>query len=466
PLTVVAQEEVLSLSLEQSMTLLQQENKNLQIAGKGVEWARSEQQKLQSFWYPSLFASGAFVHLSNPVEARQPLNQFTDPAKDYLHSILPDDRLISSLLDKIGSYTLTFPLVAQNITSVDANLTWPLFTGGKRIYAAKIGKAMVQAAEVNRNQVDAAQQTLLIQNYFALRLGQRVEEVRTATYASLQTHYSQALKLEQNGMINRAECLLAEVSRDEAKRELESSRKELKVARQALKSLIGLSPEQEVSTTTPLFINTLLPPIDDFRTLVPGGNYMVNQLKLQEAIAGHEGKIARSAYMPNIALFGKQTLYAHGVDKYLMPRTMVGVGFTWTLFDGLDREKRIKQAKLTVQSLSLGRQQAVTDLEVAIDKFYSQLQNALDDVAALRTTVRMSDELLRIRKRSFQEGMATSAEVVDAEVMLTKVRVAMLLAYYAYDVALINLLTVCGTPQDFASYRHGAQTEQTVFTNE
>ena len=143
-----------------------------------------------------------------------------------------------------------------------------------------------------------------------------------------------------------------------------------------------------------------------------------------------------------------------------MPRTMVGVGFTWNIFDGLNREKTIRQAKIASQSLRLGKEKAITDLEVGIDKFYSQLQNALDNVKALDTTIEMSRELVRVRKKSFQEGMATSTEVVDAEVMLAKVKTAFLLAYYQYDVALINLLSVCGTPEQFHQYKMEGKTEE------
>ena len=64
----------------------------------------------------------------------------------------------------------------------------------------------------------------------------------------------------------------------------------------------------------------------------------------------------------------------------------------------------------------------------------------------------MSKELVRIRKKSFTEGMATSTEVIDAEVMLSKVQIASLLAYYQYDVALINLLSACGIPDTFYQY--------------
>lgn len=454
-----AQTEPMDLSLEQSLTLLRSENKSLRIAGKEVELAKNEHQKLNAFWYPTISAAGAYVHMSNPIEVRQSLNQFTDPAKEYVHSILPNDQFISSLLDKIGQNTLTLPLISQNVTSIDANLTWPIFTGGKRIYAGKIDKKLVSVAEVNREQVSANQQALLIESYFGLRLGQRVVEVKTETYNSLKIHYDQALKLEQQGMINRAERLVAQVSMEEAKRELESARKDLEVASQALKSLINIGEEQVIRTTTSLFINESIPSANYFKEMIPFNNYLVNQLKLQENIAGDQLKIGRSGYLPNIALIGKQTLYADGVDKYLMPRTMIGVGFTWNIFDGLDREKRIRQARLTSQSLAIGKEKAVTDLQVGVDKFYSQMQNAMDNVKALNTTLEMSNELVRIREKSFKEGMATSSDVVDAEVVLSKVKTAFLLAYYQYDVALANLLSICGIPEAFHQYRMDGKTE-------
>ena len=459
PAFASAQTEPMDLSLEQSLTLLQSENKSLRIAGKEVELAKNEHQKLNAFWYPTISAAGAYVHMSNPVEVHQSLNQFTDPAKEYVHSILPNDQFISSLLDKIGQNTLTLPLISQNVTSIDANLTWPIFTGGKRIYASKIGKKLVSVAEVNREQVSANQQALLIESYFGLRLGQRVVEVKAETYNSLKTHYDQALKLEQQGMINRAERLVAQVSMEEAKRELESARKDLEVASQALKSLINIGEEQEIRTTTSLFINESIPSANYFKEMIPFNNYLVNQLKLQENIAGDQLKIGRSGYLPNIALIGKQTLYADGLDKYLMPRTMIGVGFTWNIFDGLDREKRIRQARLTSQSLAIGKEKAVSDLQVGVDKFYSQMQNAMDNVKALNTTLEMSNELVRIREKSFKEGMATSSDVVDAEVVLSKVKTAFLLAYYQYDVALANLLSICGIPETFHQYRMDGKTE-------
>ena len=92
------------------------------------------------------------------------------------------------------------------------------------------------------------------------------------------------------------------------------------------------------------------------------------------------------------------------------------------------------------------------DLAVGVDKLYTQLEKAQDNVKALNATIALSEELVRIRKKSFTEGMATSTEVID-ETMLASVKVARLAAYYEYDVALMNLLSLCGTPEQFANYQ-------------
>lgn len=460
---LLAQENTVELSLEQSTDRLRNRNKSLQIADKNIEWTRAEQQRLNAFWYPNLSAAGAYVHMSNKIEVKEPLNQLTDPVKDFVHSVLPDDQIISAILDKVGSYSLHFPLMPRNLTTIDANLTWPVFTGGKRIFASRIGKTMVGIAETDRNQAEATLQAALVECYYALRLGQKVVEVRKETFSALQKHYNDALKLEQNGIINKAERLFAQVSMEEARRELESAQKDISVAQKALRSMIEMDSTLEIRPVTPLFINENIPSAEYFKSILPGSNYTVSKLRQEENMASNQLKIGRAGYVPNIALFGKQTLYAHGIEKNLVPRTMVGVAFTWNIFDGLDREKRIRQAKITGESLALGKSQAITDLEVAVDKFYSQMQNAQDNVSALNSTIALSDELVRIRKKSFLEGMGTSTDVIDAEVILSKVRIAYLLAYYQYDVALINLLSTCGIPDSFHHYRSEGKTEDFQF---
>nr|WP_297168482.1 TolC family protein [uncultured Dysgonomonas sp.] len=460
---LLAQNTKVELTLEQSMQLAHNRNKSLKIANKEIEWAKYEHQRINSFWLPTITATGAYIHMSNKIEVKQSLSEYTNPVKDYIQSIYPGEEFITSVLDKIGSQNLIVPLAPQNLATIDANLTLPLYTGGKRIYAGKISKQMISAAKVNKEQIDAGVQILLVENYFALRLGNRIVDVKEKAYESLSMHYQNALKLEENGMINKAERLFVQVNLDESKRELEAARKDLNITQKSFKVLIKMETEDNISPVSSLFINDTIPSLAYFKGLIEDNSYASKQMKIQKEIAKNQLKIANAAYIPEIALIGKHTVFAHGIESNLLPRTFIGAGFTWNIFDGLNREKKIKQARVAQQILDIENEKVIDDNELAVDKLYNQIQNALDNIATLNTTIEMSKELLRIRKVAFKEGMATSTEVVDAEVMLSKVEIASLMAYYEYDIALINLLSVCGIPQSFDQYFNSGKTEQYIF---
>ena len=166
-------------------------------------------------------------------------------------------------------------------------------------------------------------------------------------------------------------------------------------------------------------------------------------------------RMGQSDYLPDIALFGKQTLYAHGLPSNLLPRTIVGVGFTWNLFDGLSRERQISQARLAQQSLVWSRAQAEQDVALTVSRLYATLQQMAAEAHVLDTTIALHAEVLRVRQSAFAEGMATSTEVLDATHALATAKLARLAAYYAYDVALAGMLAACGMMDDFNEYASG-----------
>ena len=96
------------LSFEESLHLLNQGNQSLKIADKSIEIAKAERDKLNAFWYPSLQSTGAFVHMSEKIEVKQPLSQFTDPAKDFVHSLFRMTRLFRLYWIKLGQIPLYF----------------------------------------------------------------------------------------------------------------------------------------------------------------------------------------------------------------------------------------------------------------------------------------------------------------------------------------------------------------------
>ena len=70
----------------------------LKVADAGMQIARKEQRRAAAWWWPQIQVEGMYAHLSEEVEVRQPLSQFTDPAKAYIQSIYPSEELVSGLM--------------------------------------------------------------------------------------------------------------------------------------------------------------------------------------------------------------------------------------------------------------------------------------------------------------------------------------------------------------------------------
>ncbi|MBR4923182.1 MAG: TolC family protein, partial [Bacteroidaceae bacterium] len=100
PLVLQAQTERYALTLQEASERMLNNNPTVRIADKAIGMARGEQQKLNAFWYPMLNTSGMVVHLSDRVEVKQPLDTYTNPAKEFVQSIIPNDQLITSILDQ------------------------------------------------------------------------------------------------------------------------------------------------------------------------------------------------------------------------------------------------------------------------------------------------------------------------------------------------------------------------------
>ncbi|MEG0518811.1 MAG: TolC family protein [Bacteroidales bacterium] len=484
------------ISLEEAVQLLYANSKAIKIADKSVEIARAQKQKLNSLWYPYLTATGSYMHFSNEIEAKANAGETLKPLENAIKKHLPTQEDVNSFLQnsapilqqffphlnpqeisgiisgiggvlsgigisvsnmvtELNSKTLSFPILHRNISTIDANLTWPLFTGGKRIFANKIGRSLIAGAEELKTGTTNAQLVVLIETYYTLKLSRAVVQEREESYNSMVLLFNNAMSLMRNGMINKAEMLVAQVAMEEAIRELENARESNSVAENALRTMIGLPinknhkefPDHSpLNPTTDFIILNTLPPLEYYRELIDHNNTQLHLIRQQQNIAQNEKRIAQSAYVPTIALFAKQTIYSYQIPSHLAPRTVIGAGFVWNLFDGLSREKSIAISRKIYEQLQLGEEEARNDLYILAHKLRSQMMDALYNIRALESTTELSKELLRIREKSFAEGMANSGDVVAARATLSKVRIASMLAYWQFDIALANMNAICGEP--------------------
>ena len=162
----------------------------------------------------------------------------------------------------------------------------------------------------------------------------------------------------------------------------------------------------------------------------------------------------RSEFFPEVYLFGIRELYEEDLTA-LEPAWAVGVGANITLLKAGSGSNRIKAARKMEEQAKLAHHKLARDLSTLVSSRHQELMKYSEQFDSLQASLELAEENLRARKRSFEEALATSLDVVDAQLSLSGIQVERMKAAYSFDVALAQLLEACGRGTDYPQYLAG-----------
>lgn len=127
-----------------------------------------------------------------------------------------------------------------------------------------------------------------------------------------------------------------------------------------------------------------------------------------------------------------------GPDKWY-PFTSFGVSLSIPIFSGLQRSYRLQQAKLNLMKV----ENSFTTLKSAIDLEVKQAAinylNAIKTLESQRANTSLAENIARITKIKYEQGVGSNLEVVDAEASLKEAQVNYYNALYDALIAKVDL---------------------------
>ena len=103
-------------------------------------------------------------------------------------------------------------------------------------------------------------------------------------------------------------------------------------------------------------------------------------------------------------------------------------------------------------------QKANNELEAYLVKLYNELQMQMEQKSELETTLELANEYRQSTEKAFNEGLATSTDVVEANTKVLQVKTLRLSVLYNYDVGLANFLQTAGVPEQYINFSSGDNT--------
>ncbi|WP_432468604.1 TolC family protein [Agarivorans sp. Z349TD_8] len=435
-----------AMSFEQAWQQVLQHNDSL--AADKANLARSEalRDAATDLYYPKIDLSGSYTRLEKPVALDL---KDLEPLASLDPSTL--DPVLAQILGPLLQLPTTTNFTEQNITTSSIRAIWPLYLGGRRGAAIDIAREQhIEAAKILAMRQQAKFEDLA-RVYFGVVLTTQVAQTYQEVEDGLAKHRRNAMKLEQQGQIALVERLQADASYDKAKVDTKKALRNYQIAQLALSKL--LHQDTAIQPATKLFTEPRIPALAAFmsKTLSSYPGLAILDSKAEQA--KNMQIIAKSLYQPEVYMFGNYQLYeGDSLAAKVSPDWMVGLGVSVPLVDNSGRSGKVQAAHSNLVQIHYLHAQAERDLSLLVEKTYREAEQALEEYQGLESSLALAQENLRIRLKAFSQGLATSLDVVDAELFQAKVKTQRQSAAYNHVIALAKLTALSGEMDRFSQY--------------
>ncbi|QCR23813.1 TolC family protein [Pontibacter sp. SGAir0037] len=123
----------------------------------------------------------------------------------------------------------------------------------------------------------------------------------------------------------------------------------------------------------------------------------------------------------------------------------VGLQLQVPIFDGLQKRYSIEQATLTLENTKYGFEQLRQSIDLELAQSSTELTNSLDVLKSQKENLELAEEIARVSKIKFQEGVGSNLEVVTAETDLRQAQTNYYSAMYDALISKVNLDKATGT---------------------
>jgi len=346
---------------------------------------------------------------------------------------------------------------------LSANLMWPLYAGGKIRAANKVAKLRESEADIQAEQKTYKHINELVERYYGLCLTYQVKTVRKEVYSAMKNHMNDAEKMFKSGLIAKVQYLHAKVYFDDAERELKKAERQLSVVKKGLLNTLGVD-NVDIIPVSKLFFTREIKTLQYYKDNALENSPILKLVENKKLLATEKFKVERADLLPSIAAMGMYDIANKDLSHFL-PEYMVGVGLKWNIFGGQKSYRKTKAAKLTIDRVAEVKDKYSCDINTGITKYYETLQMYIEQLDALESSMSFANEYYDVRHKSFKEGMATSTELVDAKLAVTKVKIERLKILYDFDVCLSKLLELSGLSNDFVAIQKGENTINEEYKN-
>ena len=423
------------LSLADALAMADRYNRTIAIAERTTDMAAEDVGVARSALLPKTTVQAGYTW-------------YTDPLTNSV--TLPPD---------LGLASPVVTVREEHFGTVSAAMRLALDISGELRHGLDAAQASYRAEEARTWATTLSEQRSVVQAYLGLLQAERLNDVTKQTVAVYERQLSDAQSQFDQGRLTKNGVLVVQVALSNAHQRLLRGDVGIARMRRALNKVVGL-PVDAATEIADVPGRPVLPDVEDAVSEANRSSPVLGAL-LEEAQAIDERTTALTrARFPRVAVTAG---YDASSAEIVQPQSYAsaGVGLQWDLGSDLGRESEIAKLHQAAKRSRVLLDRSARDVEEMVRGAYDAALERLAAVDASEVATRQAEENLRIRREQFAVGRATSEDVLDASVMLSRERAGLATARYQAHARRAELQQLMGRPlEDLASPAQQSQASQ------
>ncbi len=428
------------ITLEKAIETALLNNKKNKISAYDIQIAQAQYKQAMSANLPSLdLKIGAIKRDEDLINITKGEFELPQDMSNALALIAAPDTQKPQVQQAIAAGMLPAAKLPMNYTSTvlgdrtiagELKVTYPLYTGGKISAIQKQARLGKDIAEIKDKRTKQEIVFDIKKYYHGAILAKNVANLLKETYERMSALNDLTKSLYEGGSENvkKTDYYRTKIAASAIKAFYTDLSSKAKLAKSALVFAMGLDPKSKITLVDEEQKNNTLS--YDLDTLIMRAYKQNTQLmKINKALKIYDAKIdeARSAYKPNIALFGAVEKIDNNYDGGMSNSQndsswSVGIGAEWNLFNGYKTTNEVSEAKLNKLKILEQKKLLEQALALQVKKAYIGVQSSTDQVDILKQTVKTAEDNRDLNTRAYQADMVKTKDVVEAQITEAQIK--------------------------------------------
>ncbi len=337
------------------------------------------------------------------------------------------------------------PRVNQAMYGI-ASVSVPIYSGGRIKYGIESAKYLEQAVKLDAD-YDKEQVILNVVNA-CINLF-KAHQAIILVKENLETFHQRVkdlTNLEKNGLLARNDLMKAELQSSGIELTLLDAESNYKLACVNMNLMMGLPEQTElVPDRKGLALPATVKTLEEYEQEALQNRKDINAVSFRKKAADVGVLNAKSNYYPSIAFTGGYVAADMPNFVTITNAVNIGIGVTYDLASIWKTKTKFEQAKIKVQQLQLSEEMLNDNIRLQINQVYQTYLLSQKRIQVYEKSVEQASENFRITKNKFDNSLATTTELLDADVALLQSKLSVTNAKAESFLAYTKILQVTGS---------------------